>query len=76
MRLSTCSSVAAAMVLHRCVEDAHRPEYTDGENCLFAETGDEFVDAMLAISNDPLLSKKLRENTRKTYEEMFTLKAA
>lgn len=75
MRLSTCSSVAAAMVLHRCVEDAHRPEYTDGENCLFAETGDEFVDAMLAISNDPLLSKKLRENTRKTYEEMFTLKS-
>lgn len=72
-RLSTCCAVAAAMVLHRCVEYSHRPEYVEGVNCLFAETGDEFVDAMLSVANDPELSRRLRTNARKTFENMFTL---
>ena len=74
MRLSTLSSLSSCIVTHRAVGSSH-DQYVDGQNCLMAESGDEFVDALVSGCSDVDLNRKLRAGARNTYESNFTPKA-
>lgn|GEM_PF-5100395 len=72
MRLSSACAVSACIVTHH-VTAIGSPEYVNGENCLMASSGEEFVDALVRVCENRDLSRRLRAAARRTYDENYRM---
>lgn len=69
-RIISAMAEGVAVVAHAANKQGI-PELVDGQNCILGENAEELVQKMLEYVDKPVKMCKLRENARKTAEDLF-----